>query len=644
MIIQNLSSSIHRLTNYVSLAILSLGVESFSFVHAQSGVCASATPLEVGKCATFSNGENGTTSEALNCGAGTSFSDVWYQFVGNGETIQLAFSATTAGVVSLYTTCPSAANYADGTGSSNCFSTAANTQSSWDLPTNLNQTYWLRIQRTSGGNNDDQTGTICLYNHCTQASSLTVNTVCSTTDFTNNDDGAYLWDRDCGTGSSFSSIWYQIEGTGNTVSANLFNLSANDALITVYPSCPNANNADDIAIACQAITGTIGSVNFPTIVNQTYYLQILRTAGGTTGDQTGSICLFDYTLSPCGNPTALLNDYCENPATLYQNPAATFSAATAGTFTADLQTTIHPPATTGTNACSSVLQMHNNSWYSFTAQATTETFPFVFTSCQGVQGVVFEVNHNENGCCESFVRKSNCILQVPEITSAPTPSLTNTITATDLTIGQQYVLMIDGYNGAQCNFTIAGWGAINILPVELTLFTVIQFDDKNEIIWKTESEKNNAYFEVWRSYDGENFEFLQTIEGAGTSSTANFYQYSDHEIRFGDVYYKLKQVDLDGKTFESNWIYTSRTNSTEGMISVHPNPARDKATIDLNVGHNSGGTLMIYGVNGQQVYTQFIDQVGVHQVYVPVNSFEKGVYIVRYQDQANSMIKHLVVE
>jgi hypothetical protein len=478
---------------------------------------------------------------------------------------------------------------------------------------------------------------------CASATPLTVNTLCTTIPWTNGQDGIIPggWSQPCGSGNDYQDVWYQIVGTGGEVGVNIFHLNSYDAVLAVYDgTCPTAANADVSSIACEYITGNTGGVNFPTTSGEVYYIQIQRRSGNTNDDQTGSICAYEYALSPCGNPLALLNDFCETPASLTKNPGGTFSATTDGTFTPDHKSTLDGYLGATGPFCGLI---HNNSWYQFVATSATETFPIIYVSCSGdgVQGHVYRISHDLNGCCETFTPVSNCIFNIDQNLNG-NPGSIETITATGLTVGDTYVLMIDGYLGARCDFTIAGWGAKNVLPIELSKFMVVPFDDYNGIYWETSSENNNHYFNLLRSFNGVDFEMIGSVQGAGTSTVLNTYSFDDYDLRYGKIYYKLQQVDFDGETSNSKIISLDRKSTENGLLNVYPNPTENTITMDIFVATNQGGDIRIVGLNGVIIYEDHIEDKGMHQVTFDMTSMSAGLYFVNYSDALGVSMKNVV--
>lgn len=74
--------------------------------------------------------------------------------------------------------------------------------------------------------------------------------------------------------------------------------------------------------------------------------------------------------------------------------------------------------------------------------------------------------------------------------------------------------------------------------------------------WKTSSEINAVYFEIQRSADGINFTGVGNKNASGNSADTKIYQYTDPiGNSTGNIYYRLKTVDVDGKFTYSKLLY-----------------------------------------------------------------------------------------
>jgi len=86
------------------------------------------------------------------------------------------------------------------------------------------------------------------------------------------------------------------------------------------------------------------------------------------------------------------------------------------------------------------------------------------------------------------------------------------------------------------------------LPIELSTFEVDCNQGEVTIGWITQSEINNDYFVVEKSFDAVNFFELTKVQGSGNSNIPNYYSAFDGNPSNGINYYRLKQVDFNGAT------------------------------------------------------------------------------------------------
>jgi hypothetical protein len=101
-----------------------------------------------------------------------------------------------------------------------------------------------------------------------------------------------------------------------------------------------------------------------------------------------------------------------------------------------------------------------------------------------------------------------------------------------------------------------------------------------KVSWSTASEENNDYFVVYRATDASNFTQIARVEAVGNSNSLQSYSYMDRYAPSGAVYYKIVQVDNDGKTSSTNII--SYENQSKSMVSVYPNPFNSSTRISFN--------------------------------------------------------------
>jgi len=117
-----------------------------------------------------------------------------------------------------------------------------------------------------------------------------------------------------------------------------------------------------------------------------------------------------------------------------------------------------------------------------------------------------------------------------------------------------------------------------VLPVTLTSFSARSKNHSIELSWITLSEINNNYFEVLRSNDGNNFQSIGKVNGNRNSNKEIKYEFNDNRPTAGLNYYKLKQVDLDGR-FEFSYIIKIENKSNK--VKIYPTNIVNNINIEI---------------------------------------------------------------
>ncbi len=168
-----------------------------------------------------------------------------------------------------------------------------------------------------------------------------------------------------------------------------------------------------------------------------------------------------------------------------------------------------------------------------------------------------------------------------------------------------------GYNGTGTNpFT---------LPVSLTTFTAkANKTGSVNLVWGTASELNNAYFEVTRSSDGVNFSTIGKVTGIGTSNTLQNYNYTDTKPKAGANYYRLKQVDNDGK-FAFSQVVSATVGLGNGNLTVSVAANRNAVKVNYTAVAAGNASVSIYNISGVKIATvNKAVEVGQNQIDLPV--------------------------
>lgn len=176
------------------------------------------------------------------------------------------------------------------------------------------------------------------------------------------------------------------------------------------------------------------------------------------------------------------------------------------------------------------------------------------------------------------------------------------------------------------------WRRDASLPVEWLGFDVKLKGSFAELDWATSSELNSDYFEVQRSMNGKSFEGIGQVKAVGHSEEITTYQYTDPgvtSIPNDRVYYRLRQVDIDGAFSFSSMLELSLESVEGSSLSVYPNPANGPLTIQWNsTNSEQTGRCMLLNQNGQIVMETQINP-GQTELNWNVDGLQSGFYIVQ---------------
>jgi len=207
---------------------------------------------------------------------------------------------------------------------------------------------------------------------------------------------------------------------------------------------------------------------------------------------------------------------------------------------------------------------------------------------------------------------------------------TVTITTTDV---------YGGITTQNVTFTIGP----NPLPVELTVFTAQAVNTVDaKLAWTTASERNSLRFEVERSLNGRDFVAIGQRAAQGTSSAPTAYTLTDAGIGrrvSGAVYYRLKQVDLDG-TFSYSPVRTVAFTKATPAIGLFPNPATSATQLDLRQLPAGSYQVRVLDATGRVILGLQLEAGLAHGL--DLSQVASGTYTVVVRGQELTLTKRLI--
>lgn len=162
-----------------------------------------------------------------------------------------------------------------------------------------------------------------------------------------------------------------------------------------------------------------------------------------------------------------------------------------------------------------------------------------------------------------------------------------------------------------------------ILPLRFIHFTAAATDDKVVLSWRTGDELNTSHFDVERSTDGIAFTKIASIAAANSGGQHDYMQ-ADQQPGKGINYYRIKQVDKDGR-FTYTGVIRISFNSNPGLLTVYPNPAATYIMLDITA---AGKKLQvkIYDIQGRLVSNEQLPNTQPFKI--DIQKLAAGKYLV----------------
>jgi hypothetical protein len=184
------------------------------------------------------------------------------------------------------------------------------------------------------------------------------------------------------------------------------------------------------------------------------------------------------------------------------------------------------------------------------------------------------------------------------------------------------------------------------LPITLTDFTVTKQNDNALLNWSTSQETNNKGFEIQRSTDASSWTVIGFVAGAGNSETEKDYQWLDQNLPAGRYYYRLRQVDYDGRSsFSKIGQVTIDGGLALELKQNRPNPFNNSTTIDIVIPKAGKVLLVLYDQMGRPIQ-RLLDEfktAGTYSIPVDRNGLSSGIYYYKMDALGQSLIRKMTI-
>ncbi len=212
-------------------------------------------------------------------------------------------------------------------------------------------------------------------------------------------------------------------------------------------------------------------------------------------------------------------------------------------------------------------------------------------------------------------------------------------TATVSIIQQALVTDGDGLVNFRYNFTTGTYFTLGSAEESALAVNLVDFDarlqDQTVLLeWSTSSEDDHSHFRIEKSANGTHFETLALKNTGYSQTTLKTYQHTDPAPFAGHNYYRLVDVDMNGRENISKIIrvyYQPRTDAF-ALKAPFPNPVKKGELIHIPVSQaliEENLRLRLHNVSGKQVIHQSLTRDRTkNRIDLPTGHIPSGLYLV----------------
>jgi hypothetical protein len=185
------------------------------------------------------------------------------------------------------------------------------------------------------------------------------------------------------------------------------------------------------------------------------------------------------------------------------------------------------------------------------------------------------------------------------------------------------------------------------LPISMASFDGIRKNGKVDLKWITFSEKNNDFFTVEKSLNGNEFNGIVEIKGAGTSNQIHYYDYTDLDSGEPILYYRIRQTDYDGTTSLSHIISLRNNDNSTLQLTIYPNPNSGEQMVLKVVGLDEEAVFTITDLTGRLILKRAVnvDKSGNFLDIINADKkLEAGTYVASIVSASQKISTRIIVD
>ncbi|TAL41094.1 MAG: T9SS type A sorting domain-containing protein, partial [Chitinophagaceae bacterium] len=202
----------------------------------------------------------------------------------------------------------------------------------------------------------------------------------------------------------------------------------------------------------------------------------------------------------------------------------------------------------------------------------------------------------------------------------------------------------DVTSGSVSSFGYFAIGSKSIpLPVNFLSITAKRKDNYTDLRWVTAEEINTDHYDVQRSDDGAVFTTLFSLPTTNRL-TVQEYSYKDFGALNGIAYYRIRCVDIDGRSKLSKMVSVYDLSFLSNDIRVL-NPAKDALVIRSRMDENQSSAFTLYNMAGKEILKGSIQlRVGTDNViWLPFKPAH-GIYILKLSGTTKESMHKILID
>ena len=168
--------------------------------------------------------------------------------------------------------------------------------------------------------------------------------------------------------------------------------------------------------------------------------------------------------------------------------------------------------------------------------------------------------------------------------------------------------------------------------------TLSRGDNAIQVTWFTNTEVENASFEIWHSGDGINFSTVTEIESNSSNPGLVPYNFAHETPVFGMNHYFVRQFDQEGSFVDSETAIFDFLNLNPDAL-IYPNPAADLVTFNTSEFAGIRCEVMIYNALGQIFLLDVYDALPISPLEIDISDYQEGVYGVQFWIQETARVE-----